>query len=144
MRSRAPVWAQLLARKLLTALGEVVLSHPNMANLYSYPQEAVQPVADHIEDIDTALRRHMHYRRNGWWADKNLPAIADPESCENDSEPAGVVDLFKAWTPPKRWNALQDELEQVAGWMRDNLGKYAGCAAIDKSRPATTNMDKAL
>lgn len=132
MRSRQPVWAQELARKLLKALGEVVLSHPNMANLYSYPEEAVFPVTAAIEDIDKSLRRHMHYGRTVWWADEYLPAIADPESCVEGSEAAGVVNLFQTYTPPRRWQGLQDELEAVALWMRNREGKYATCEPVEK------------
>ena len=78
MRNRAPVWAQTLSKQLLTALGEVVLSHPNMMNLYSYPQEAVQPVADLIENIDIIMKRtqRYHYQREYYFGPGGIAALA--------------------------------------------------------------------
>jgi len=137
MRSRAPVWAQLLARKLLTALGETVLSHPTMSNHYSYPQEAIQPLADMIEDVDGYMKRKwaFSYRRQAFWKDDNLRAVCEKAGLDDDT----MLDIC-----PLRSTLIQNELEEVAHWMRDGDGKYKGCKPVPLTDPPTKNMDKAL
>ena len=122
MTTRAK-WSQATARKLLTELGEVVLSHPNMMNLYSYPQEAVQPVADHIVKIDAALRGRGTYQREYFFGPGGIQAIANPGADRRS-------DGMKTMTPEHLWETLQDELEEVARWMVNNEGRYKGCPSV--------------
>lgn len=117
-------WATPVARLLLTQLGETVLSHPFMDNCYSFPQEAVPEVAKQITELDAALTNHPPYTREKFWTPHIMQQI-----CENEdgTQPGYIPNDDQA---RDAFFTLQDELEAVAHWMRDNEGKYAGKPAL--------------